>query len=68
MSAPQNKEFITFLSDKNRFIVIHPGVLAKNVLPIHFDDDVPTFDQFLDLMAKWGFEIVKDPQFPQVHA
>ena len=53
MSAPQNEEFITFLSDKKRFIVVHPGVLAKNVLPIHFDDDVPTFDQFLDLMAKW---------------
>lgn len=67
MIAPQNKEFIAFLSDSQRFLIIHPGALAKNVLPIHFEDNVPTFDQFLYLLAIWGFEVVKDPQYPEVN-
>ena len=53
MSAPQNKEFITFLSDGKSFIIVHPGALAKIVLPIHFEENVPTFDQFLNLLAIW---------------
>eukprot|EP00579_Thalassiosira_antarctica_P011053 CAMPEP_0201909998 /NCGR_PEP_ID=MMETSP0903-20130614/1536_1 /ASSEMBLY_ACC=CAM_ASM_000552 /TAXON_ID=420261 /ORGANISM="Thalassiosira antarctica, Strain CCMP982" /LENGTH=640 /DNA_ID=CAMNT_0048444581 /DNA_START=36 /DNA_END=1958 /DNA_ORIENTATION=- len=67
MSAPQNKEFITFLSDGKSFIIVHPGALAKIVLPIHFEENVPTFDQFLNLLAIWGFEVIKDPQFPRVN-
>jgi len=32
MSAPQNEEFISFLSYKKSLIIIHPGALAKQVL------------------------------------
>ena len=53
MSAPQNKEFITFLSDGKSFIIVHPAALAKIALPIHFEENVPTFDQFLNLLAIW---------------
>lgn len=53
MSASQNKEYITFLSDKQSFIIMNPTSLAKNVLPIHFEDNIPTFDQFLYLLAIW---------------
>mmetsp|Transcript_17419 Transcript_17419/g.37608 ORF Transcript_17419/g.37608 Transcript_17419/m.37608 type:complete len:595 (-) Transcript_17419:108-1892(-) len=67
MSAPQNKEFITFLSDGRKFIIIRPEAVARNVLPIHFEDNVPTYDQFLHLLAIWGFDVVKDPQYPQVN-
>mmetsp|Transcript_31024 Transcript_31024/g.53023 ORF Transcript_31024/g.53023 Transcript_31024/m.53023 type:complete len:593 (+) Transcript_31024:134-1912(+) len=67
MSAPQNKDFITFLSDNESFIIIHPAALAKNVLPIHFEDNVPTYHQFLYLLTIWGFDVIKNPQFPQVN-
>lgn len=66
MSAPQNKDYITFLSDKQSFIIVHPEALAKNVLPIHFEGNVPSFDQFLALLFKWGFENIADSQYPQV--
>lgn len=67
MSAPQNKEFMTFLSDGQKFIIIRPEAVARNVLPIHFEENVPTYDQFLHLLAIWGFDVVKDPQYPQVN-
>ena len=53
MSAPQNKDYITFLSDKKRFIIINPNDLANKVLPIHFEEHVPTFDQFMYLLNIW---------------
>lgn len=53
MSAPQNKEYITFMSNDASFVIIHPMALASNVLPIHFEGNVPTFDQFLHLLAIW---------------
>ena len=53
LSAPQNKEFITFLSDGTSFIIVQPEALSSHVLPIHFEDNVPTYDQFLYLLAIW---------------
>ena len=53
MSAPQNKDYITFLSDKKRFIIMNPNDLANKVLPIHFEEHVPTFDQFMYLLNIW---------------
>eukprot|EP00571_Detonula_confervacea_P003222 CAMPEP_0172322272 /NCGR_PEP_ID=MMETSP1058-20130122/45463_1 /TAXON_ID=83371 /ORGANISM="Detonula confervacea, Strain CCMP 353" /LENGTH=510 /DNA_ID=CAMNT_0013037975 /DNA_START=33 /DNA_END=1565 /DNA_ORIENTATION=- len=66
MSAPQNAEYITYLSDESSIIIINPEAVAKNVLPIHFEDTILTYDQFLYLLTMWGFEVVKDPQFPKV--
>lgn len=53
LSAPQNREFVTFLGDGKRFIIIQPRALARNVLPMHFEENVPSFDQFLYLLAIW---------------
>ena len=53
MSAPHNEEFITFFADGQRFIILHPEALVKHVLPIHFEDNIPSFDQFLYLLAQW---------------
>jgi len=66
MSAPQNEEFITFLSDEQSFVIVRPDALAKHVLPVHFEGSAPTLDQFLDLLAIWEFEKVDCPQYPQV--
>lgn len=53
MSAPQNKEFISFLPDERGFVIIDPMVFARNILPMHFKEKVPTFDQFLHLLSIW---------------
>ena len=53
MSAPQNKEFISFLPDEQGFVIIDPMVFARNILPMHFEENVPTFDQFLHLLSIW---------------
>ena len=53
MSAPQNEDFITFLADGQRFIILHPEALVKHVLTIQFEEKFPTFDQFLYLLALW---------------
>jgi len=38
-----------------------------NVLPIHFEVEVPSYDQFLHLLAIWGFDTVNDPRYPFVN-
>jgi hypothetical protein len=52
MSSSQNKEYIGFLSDEQSFIIINPDGLQKCVLHHHFET-VPTYDQFLNLLALW---------------
>ncbi len=67
MTAPQNEKFISFLSDRQSFIIINPEALSTQVLPIHFENNVPSFEQFVDVLATWGFRVEKsDPQFSNV--
>jgi hypothetical protein len=53
LSGSQNWEYITFLSDEQRFIIIDSVSLESKVLPIHFEENVPTYDQFLQLLDLW---------------
>ena len=52
MSSSQNKEYITFLSDGQSFIIINPDGLQKCVLNRQFEI-VLTYDQFLHLLVLW---------------
>eukprot|EP00578_Thalassiosira_sp_NH16_P005673 CAMPEP_0181138560 /NCGR_PEP_ID=MMETSP1071-20121207/34312_1 /TAXON_ID=35127 /ORGANISM="Thalassiosira sp., Strain NH16" /LENGTH=636 /DNA_ID=CAMNT_0023225405 /DNA_START=27 /DNA_END=1934 /DNA_ORIENTATION=+ len=69
ISAPQNSEYITFLSDEQRIIIVQPDAVAQKVLPMYFeeDDHTPTYNDFLRLFKVWGFEVMNDPQYPQVN-
>ena len=54
LSATQNSQYITFLSNGESFITIDPVGLELNVLPKHFEDEnSPTYDEFLQLLAIW---------------
>ena len=54
LSATQNSQYITFLSNGESFITIDPVGLELNVLPKHFEDkNSPTYDEFLQLLAIW---------------
>ena len=53
LSAPQNNDCIQFLTDKQSFIIVNPNALERNVLPTHFQDNVPTLEQFQYLLAIW---------------
>ena len=53
LSGSQNGEYITFLSDEQKFIIIDSVSLETKVLPIHFEENVPTYDQFLQLLDLW---------------
>ena len=54
LSATQNSQYITFLSNGDSFIIIDPVGLELNVLPKHFEDkNSPTYDEFLQLLAIW---------------
>jgi len=54
LSAPQNNnDCIQFLPDEQSFIIVNPNALERNVLPTHFQDNVPTLEQFLYLLAIW---------------
>ena len=53
MSGSQNREYITFLSDEQRFIIIDSVALETKVLPIHFEASVPSYEQFLQLLHLW---------------
>ena len=67
MTAPQNEKFISFLSDNQSFIIINPEALSTQVFPVHFEHNVPSFEQFVDILATWGFRVEEDdPQFPNV--
>ena len=53
LSAPQNNDCIQFLTDEQSFIIVNPNALERNVLPTHFQDNVPTLEQFQYLLAIW---------------
>jgi len=54
LSATENSQYITFLSNGESFITIDPVGLELNVLPKHFEDKIsPTYDEFLQLLAIW---------------
>ena len=53
MSGSHNREYITFLSDEQRFIIIDSVSLETKVLPLHFEENVPTYDQFLQQLHMW---------------
>jgi hypothetical protein len=52
MSSSQNKEYISFLSDGQSFIIINPDGLLKCVLNRQFET-LPTYEQFSHLLALW---------------
>lgn len=52
LSAPQNSECITFLSDDCSFIIINPEFL-ENILPQYFENTAPTSDEFIQLLTLW---------------
>eukprot|EP01082_Thalassiosira_pseudonana_P002726 g2994.t1 g2994 contig12:1223173-1224045(+) len=56
MTTPKNDDFIAFLSDEERFIVVDPRGLEKEVLTEYFDEDVSTYDQFVEMLDRWGFK------------
>ena len=53
LSAPQNNDCIQFLTDEQSFIIVNPNALVRNVLPTHFQENVPTLEQFQYLLAIW---------------
>ena len=53
LSAPQNNDCIQFLTDEQSFIIVNPNALERNVLPTHFQENVPTLEQFQYLLAIW---------------
>ena len=67
MSASQNKEYISFLSDDRSFIIVNPEMLVSHVLPMYFterdgddDDDNMNFGDFLELLDVWYVSLVGD--------
>jgi len=52
LSAPQNSECITFLSDDCNFIIINPEGL-ESILPQYFENTAPTSDEFIQLLTLW---------------
>ena len=63
MSASQNKEYISFLSDDRSFIIVNPEMLVSHVLPMYFterDDDDMNFGDFLELLDVWYVSLVGD--------
>ncbi len=57
---------ITFLSDDQRFVIIDPSRLEKEIFPKHFDLRTPTLEEFSEMLNLWGFEKSVDKLFPNV--
>ena len=53
LSAPQNNEYITFLSDEQNFIIINSDEMERKVLPMYFEHNVPSCDEFMHLLTLW---------------
>ena len=53
LSAPQNNEYITFLSDEQNFIIINSDEMERKVLPMYFENNVPSCDEFMHLLTSW---------------
>jgi len=66
LSTPQNSEFITFLKDDRRFVVLDTTKFESQVLPIHFGATPATssYWNFKRMLDEWGFKSEKDDEFP----
>eukprot|EP00804_Cyclotella_cryptica_P022525 CCRYP_009432-RA/>CCRYP_009432-RA protein AED:0.21 eAED:0.21 QI:0/-1/0/1/-1/1/1/0/417 len=66
LSTPQNSEFITFLKDNRRFVVLDNTKFESQVLPIHFGATPATssYWNFTRMLDEWGFKSEKDDEFP----
>lgn len=66
LSTPQNSEFITFLKDERRFVVLDTSKFESQVLPIHFGETPSTssYLNFTRMLDEWGFKCEKDEEFP----
>ena len=53
LSAPQNNEYITFLSHEQNFIIINSDEMERKVLPMYFEHNVPSCDEFMHLLTLW---------------
>ena len=57
---------ITFLSDDQRFVIVDPCKLEKEIFPKHFDLRTPTLEEFSEMLKLWGFSESVDKLFPNV--
>jgi hypothetical protein len=66
LSTPQNSEYITFLKDKNRFVVLDASEFESKVLPMHFEPTGASsmYGNFTLMLDEWGFKTGKDDEFP----
>jgi hypothetical protein len=66
LSTPQNSEYITFLKDKNRFVVLDASEFESKVLPMHFEPTGTSsmYGNFTLMLDEWGFKTGKDDEFP----
>lgn len=62
-----NSPCITFLSDNQRFVIVDPARLEKEIFPKHFEIRTPTLEQFSEMLDLWGFEKTVDETFPNVN-
>jgi hypothetical protein len=69
LSNHENADTIAFLSDNQRFIVVNPIELEASVLPLHSEElsGAVTYNKFVKLLSKWGFNVMKDAKYPDIN-
>lgn len=57
LSTPQNSQYITFLPDGRRFVILDSAAFEQNLLPLHFQPtDKNLYWNFTRMLEEWDFK------------
>jgi len=66
LATPENSEYITFLEDERRFVILDSAKFESKVLPIiHLPERYSLhWNNFTKMLEEWDFKAEKDDEYP----
>jgi hypothetical protein len=65
LSTPQNSQYITFLSDERRFVILDSAEFETKLLPMHFETHSSNmYWNFTRMLEEWDFKAETDDDHP----
>ena len=69
LATPENSEYITFLEDDRRFVILDSAKFESKMLPSHLSDISYTsslykYWDFTKMLEEWDFKAEKDDEYP----
>ncbi|KAL3799082.1 hypothetical protein ACHAWO_007422 [Cyclotella atomus] len=65
LSSPLNAQYISFLPDDQRFVILDPAAFESKLLPLHFEaEDENLYWNFTRTLDEWEFKSEPSEEYP----